>query len=381
MKLSCEIIKDMLPLYCDSICSEETKAAVEEHLTDCTSCSEELKKMKSNLPVTVLRKEEGGLIIGGYKMNLLRKFLMLSLCVFVIPLINSFISRIYADDISDFSFFITAAVLIPNVYIQKIKAKDSPMRICAYSILFTALLIVGLLKFLGFNIFFSDYYSFNYEYYTFGNLIAFVPIIIYSVISVALYVLRFKKEPLPPSQYKKTVTAFLIYETEILLYLRYTSVFRNMSERLPLFSSMALTAFTLAFIWLGYLFFKCLKRKIVFNIGVCITALGIFTPTYTAIYEMIRHNSFHAAAAFWNANLLDSNNPANVFLLLLITLCVIGAALILIGLLTEKTSAQSDQSEQPNQPEQSEHKEEEEKQERGQDDEQEQEQEEQEEQE
>lgn len=361
MKLSCEIIKDMLPLYCDSICSEETKAAVEEHLTDCTSCSEELKKMKSNLPITVLKNEEGGIIIGGYKMNLLRKFLILILCAFVLPLINSLISRIYTDDISDFTFFITAAALIPNVYIQKIKAKDSPIRVLVYSMLFAALMIIGVLRFLGFDVFLSGHYSSNYEPLSWGNLLVFFPIIVYSAISVALYVLRFKKDPLPASQYKKTVTTFLIYETEIILYIGFVYTFKYMGDIGPNFSHLTLIAFVLAFFWFGYLFFTHFKRKVVFNIGVCITALGIFLPTYAAIEEMIRHESFHAANAFWNANLLDPNKPtANSFLLMLIILCTTGIALILIGLVTEKMSAQSDRSEQPNLPEKSEHKEEEE---------------------
>ena len=72
---------------------------------------------------------------------------------------------------------------------------------------------------------------------------------------------------------------------------------------------------------------------------------GIYAPTYFAVYEMVRHNSFHAAAAFWNANFFDSNNPANFYMQFLIIACTIGAVLILIGLLTEKKLAQSKQSE------------------------------------
>ena len=38
MKLSCEVIKDLLPLYYDKVCSEETKVIVEEHLNECENC-------------------------------------------------------------------------------------------------------------------------------------------------------------------------------------------------------------------------------------------------------------------------------------------------------------------------------------------------------
>ena len=52
MNISCDIIKDLLPLYHDSICSEESKNAVEEHLKCCESCRDELRTMDSDLPIT-----------------------------------------------------------------------------------------------------------------------------------------------------------------------------------------------------------------------------------------------------------------------------------------------------------------------------------------
>lgn len=47
MKLNCNVIKDLLPLYADQICSEESRGLVEEHLTDCTDCSALLRQMRS----------------------------------------------------------------------------------------------------------------------------------------------------------------------------------------------------------------------------------------------------------------------------------------------------------------------------------------------
>ena len=47
MKLNCNVIKDLLPLYADQICSEESRGLVEEHLTDCTDCSALLRQMRN----------------------------------------------------------------------------------------------------------------------------------------------------------------------------------------------------------------------------------------------------------------------------------------------------------------------------------------------
>lgn len=51
MKISCEIIKDLLPLYHDGVCSNETKAMVEEHLTYCDHCKAELQTIEDALPI------------------------------------------------------------------------------------------------------------------------------------------------------------------------------------------------------------------------------------------------------------------------------------------------------------------------------------------
>ncbi len=45
-KIPCEVIKDLLPSYIDSLTSEKTKELIEGHLKDCKECSEALKKMR-----------------------------------------------------------------------------------------------------------------------------------------------------------------------------------------------------------------------------------------------------------------------------------------------------------------------------------------------
>ncbi len=52
MKKNCNIIKDLLPLYVDDICSEESKKLVEEHLKSCNNCKKYLKELKFNIKET-----------------------------------------------------------------------------------------------------------------------------------------------------------------------------------------------------------------------------------------------------------------------------------------------------------------------------------------
>lgn len=54
--ISCEIIQDLLPLYCDGVCSEESKKAVLAHVQTCEKCREELRVM--GLPIDIPEKSE-----------------------------------------------------------------------------------------------------------------------------------------------------------------------------------------------------------------------------------------------------------------------------------------------------------------------------------
>lgn len=45
MDLNCAVIYDLLPLYLEGLCSEETKILVETHLADCQSCQETYRRM------------------------------------------------------------------------------------------------------------------------------------------------------------------------------------------------------------------------------------------------------------------------------------------------------------------------------------------------
>ena len=42
MKVTCDIIRDLLPLYAEDMVSDDTKAMVEEHLADCPDCAQQL---------------------------------------------------------------------------------------------------------------------------------------------------------------------------------------------------------------------------------------------------------------------------------------------------------------------------------------------------
>ena len=50
-KMKCELIHDLLPLYAENLCSEESRRIVAEHLADCPDCKSELGKMNTDVQI------------------------------------------------------------------------------------------------------------------------------------------------------------------------------------------------------------------------------------------------------------------------------------------------------------------------------------------
>ena len=79
MKLSCDIIRDLLPLYAEELASTDSRGAVEEHLCDCEDCRRTYEKMKES-PVII--PEAPGL--NTVRRGLWRRRLLTALCAVLI---------------------------------------------------------------------------------------------------------------------------------------------------------------------------------------------------------------------------------------------------------------------------------------------------------
>lgn len=48
MNYPCSVIQDLLPLYIDGVCSEESRKVIDEHLAGCTACRQLLDEMQAS---------------------------------------------------------------------------------------------------------------------------------------------------------------------------------------------------------------------------------------------------------------------------------------------------------------------------------------------
>lgn len=65
MDISCQVVRDLLPLYHDGVCSGDSRALVEEHLKGCPACSAELEAFDAE--PTEKKMDEAKLIAGTAK--------------------------------------------------------------------------------------------------------------------------------------------------------------------------------------------------------------------------------------------------------------------------------------------------------------------------
>ena len=58
MKCKCGIIKDLLPLYVDHVCSDESKELIDEHLLECEKCKSYMDSLRESQDVEAVAYDE-----------------------------------------------------------------------------------------------------------------------------------------------------------------------------------------------------------------------------------------------------------------------------------------------------------------------------------
>lgn len=88
MKISCDIIRDLLPLYAEDLVSEDSRKLVDEHLCDCDSCMRQYGQLKkaAELPIEVETKALKRLG------DTLRRRKLLTVCTAVLAVITILVS-------------------------------------------------------------------------------------------------------------------------------------------------------------------------------------------------------------------------------------------------------------------------------------------------
>ena len=116
---SCEIIRDLLPLYHDEICSDDSKQVVEEHLKTCEEC----KRIDDQLNDTYLDdtlKEEKNDILGKYAKKQNRRAMTIGIVmasVLMVPMLVCLVANLATHSTLDWFFIVLASLLVVSSFL------------------------------------------------------------------------------------------------------------------------------------------------------------------------------------------------------------------------------------------------------------------------
>ena len=114
MKNSCDVVRDLLPLYADDACSADSRQLVDEHLAECPACSDVLKRLKNSEIENDLQMEKQDVIEYGVRRFKRRSATVGSTVsgVFMIPILVCLIINLTAGSAMGWFFIVLAALAV-----------------------------------------------------------------------------------------------------------------------------------------------------------------------------------------------------------------------------------------------------------------------------
>lgn len=299
MKLDCEIIRDLLPLYGDNVCSEKSREAVEEHLRECETCREELKALGENNIPALLRAEGGTPVIGAYRRMLKNKILFFLVCVFVFPLINGIFAALYGEAVWETALF-TLLSALTFIYIPAAARKKRFVMITASSVLTPVILMwsAGIFHQIEYYPKFAEEYGWEEAMFVI-ILTVLIPAGFIALLSAGMFAANIRSKPTEPSQYGKLALKAAITETCCLFYCGYMSTLMSMAEDSDyIIKGTAGVIFPVICHWGAFLIFRFCKKNIFIRLGLYCIVLGIFASNWAPLLGVISSSGF--SGIYWH---------------------------------------------------------------------------------
>ncbi|MBR2660472.1 MAG: zf-HC2 domain-containing protein [Clostridia bacterium] len=114
MNNHCEVIRDLLPLYADEVCSERSRELIEEHLRECPECSAMLEQLRTHEIEEGLREEKEQVIEHQAK-NFRRRSATIGSVIsgiFMIPVVVCLIVNLASGSPLGWFFIVLAALAV-----------------------------------------------------------------------------------------------------------------------------------------------------------------------------------------------------------------------------------------------------------------------------
>lgn len=195
-KYPCSVVQDLLPLYRDNVCGEESRRLVEEHLPECEECSRILEQLNDSTVEQSLGAE-AGTVLRNHRQKEQRTAMTAGFAmsgVLLVPVIVCLVCNLALGHALDWFFIVLAALLtLASLTVVPMLASEYkfPKTIGCFTLSLVFLLLVCCIYTRG------DWFFVAAVPVIFGLSLVFLPVVIGQI-------------PLPPAlQNRKTLTVAL----------------------------------------------------------------------------------------------------------------------------------------------------------------------------
>ncbi|MDO5338739.1 MAG: zf-HC2 domain-containing protein [Eubacteriales bacterium] len=315
----CNIVQDLLPLYYDNACSEESRRFVEKHLAGCSDCQKIYDELKENNVDEVLAKESKGVLERHAKKerNAAYKAGVVIAAILLLPIVITFIVQLATGmGLGVFSVVTASMMLVAALTVVPLMSTNNRLLKCILAGVVSLMLIL----------FFVDQMNGG------GNFLLWAIPTVFGI-SIVLFPIVICLVSLPPVLSDKKALITMTWDT-LWLFLTMFIVYYH-SGFVGMKDGYTVAAVLLLGVWLVFLVIRYLPVHGLIRAGISTIISVLWFVFANDFLEFIIYKNnvltlSHMNLSDWRTNICINGN---IFFITLVSGCAIGLVLIGIGVL------------------------------------------------
>lgn len=273
---TCDIVQDLLPLYTDNICSDESRRFVEEHISECKTCADVLSRLTDTDIEKKISLEKNDVLKHSYLKSKRRSFAagIITAAVLMIPVVVCLIVNLASGHTLDWFFIVLSALLVTaSLTVVPLVAAEKKLLLTASSFLVTLMLLLAVCCIYTHGVWF---------------FIAAISILM----GAATTILPILVHIYSPDNFIKRNKALLVYISDtVLLLLLFISIAVYIKDAGFIIVALMISAEPVLFMWLILAAARYLPFNRIIRAGSVTLILGIMTAVTNPVINSIIDNT------------------------------------------------------------------------------------------